>query len=81
MIKNGQKWPKMVKNGQKWTFLKKNRRDRILSHRDLIDGLKNPEKYCATGGKTFFFHFSTQKKSKMVKNSQTSTGGRASLGT
>ena len=40
--------------------------DRILSRRDLVDGLKNPEKYCATGGK-FFFHFSTQKIQKGSK--------------
>ena len=68
--KNGQKWSKMTKNGQKWSkmniFEKKNRHDRILSRRDLVDSLKNPEKYCATGVK-FCFSFFDPKNSKMVK--------------
>ena len=66
----------MTKNGQKWSkmniFEKKNRHDRILSRRDLVDSLKNPEKYCATGSKTLFFIF-RPKNSKMVKNSQKMT--------
>ena len=67
----------MTKNGQKWSkmniFEKKNRRDRILSRRDLIDGLKICNNIAQRGINIFFFIFRPKKfenGQKQSKNDQ-----------